>query len=80
MRLLTYSRDGNILLKKRRVAERRKLHLPIWAASSSLHARTPKLETKATHTYEQPGTYKVLVKVVDIFGNDTTKMVEVSTI
>lgn len=27
--------------------------------------------------YEQPGTYKVLGKVVDIFGNDTTKMVEV---
>jgi DNA modification methylase len=39
--------------------------------------RDPKLETKATHTYDQPGTYKVLVKVVDIFGNDTTKMVEV---
>jgi len=39
--------------------------------------KDPKLETKATHTYEQPGTYKVLVKVVDIFGNDTTKMVEV---
>jgi len=36
-----------------------------------------KLETQATHTYEEPGTYKVLVKVVDIFGNDTTKMVEV---
>ena len=40
--------------------------------------KNPKLETKATHTYEQPGTYKVLVKVVDIFGNDTTKMVEVT--
>lgn len=39
--------------------------------------KNPKLETEATHTYEQPGTYKVLVKVVDIFGNDTTKMVEV---
>lgn len=39
--------------------------------------KDPKLETQATHTYEQPGTYKVLVKVVDIFGNDTTKMVEV---
>jgi len=39
--------------------------------------KNPKLETKASHTYEQPGTYKVLVKVVDIFGNDTTKMVEV---
>ncbi|MBM3299586.1 MAG: site-specific DNA-methyltransferase [Deltaproteobacteria bacterium] len=39
--------------------------------------KDPKLETKVTHTYDQPGTYKVLVKVVDIFGNDTTKMVEV---
>jgi adenine-specific DNA-methyltransferase len=39
--------------------------------------KEPKLETQATHTYEQPGTYKVLVKVVDIFGNDTTKMVEI---
>jgi len=39
--------------------------------------KDPKLITEATHTYEQPGTYKVLVKVVDIFGNDTTKMVEV---
>ena len=39
--------------------------------------KDPKLETKATHTYDQPGTYKVLVKVVDIFGNDTTKMVEI---
>lgn len=39
--------------------------------------KDPKLETKATHTYEQPGTYKVLVKVVDIFGNDTTKLLEV---
>jgi adenine-specific DNA-methyltransferase len=41
-----------------------------------LHPEDPKLEKKATHTYEQPGRYKVLVKVVDIFGNDTTKMVE----
>ena len=39
--------------------------------------KDPKLQTRATHTYDQPGTYKVLVKVVDIFGNDTTKMVEV---
>jgi DNA modification methylase len=39
--------------------------------------QNPKLATKATHTYELPGTYRVLVKVVDILGNDTTKMVEV---
>jgi len=38
--------------------------------------QNPKLAIKATHTYELPGTYRVLVKVVDILGNDTTKMVE----
>lgn len=30
------------------------------------------LETPA-HLYEQPGTYRVMVKVIDILGNDTTK-------
>ena len=29
------------------------------------------------HTYEQPGTYRVLVKVIDIFGNDTSREIEV---
>jgi adenine specific DNA methylase Mod len=40
--------------------------------------KNPKLETKGTHEYDKKGAYKVLVKVVDIFGNDTTKMLEVS--
>jgi len=40
--------------------------------------KEPKLETKATSTYEQAGKYKVLVKVVDVFGNDTTKLLEVT--
>lgn len=30
------------------------------------------------HTYEKAGTYRVLVKVVDIFGNDTTQAFDVS--
>jgi len=29
------------------------------------------------HTYSKKGTYKIMVKVVDIFGNDTTKLLEV---
>lgn len=29
------------------------------------------------HTYDKPGRYKIAVKVIDIFGNDTTKVVEV---
>jgi len=35
----------------------------------------PKLELKAQHTYAEKGTYTVLVKVIDLLGNDTTKMV-----
>ncbi|HEY5484453.1 MAG TPA: hypothetical protein VIK31_11705 [Propionibacteriaceae bacterium] len=27
-----------------------------------------------THAYDAPGTYRIAVKVVDIFGNDTTKV------
>ncbi len=29
------------------------------------------------HTYQQPGTYRALVKVIDIFGNDTSREIEV---
>jgi len=29
------------------------------------------------HTYDKPGKYQVMVKVIDIFGNDTTKLLEV---
>jgi len=39
----------------------------------------PALETKCTHTYENVGKYQVLVKVVDIFGNDTNKLLKVRT-
>jgi adenine-specific DNA-methyltransferase len=31
----------------------------------------------APHEYPEPGTYKVAVKVIDIFGNDTTRVVPV---
>jgi adenine specific DNA methylase Mod len=43
--------------------------------------RTRKHPTLATqseeHHYQEPGTYKILVKAIDIFGNDTTKLLEV---
>jgi len=32
--------------------------------------------TSAPHTYKVPGEYKIAVKVVDVFGNDTTKVVK----
>jgi adenine-specific DNA-methyltransferase len=33
--------------------------------------------TSAEHVYGSPGEYKVAVKVIDIFGNDTTKVIKV---
>ena len=39
--------------------------------------KEPKLETTASYSYDAVGKKKILVKVVDIFGNDTTKMIEV---
>ena len=36
------------------------------------------LERNASHDYDEPGSYTVLVKVVDIFGNDTTRSAQVS--
>lgn len=35
------------------------------------------LEMSAGHTYNQPGSYTVMVKVIDILGNDTTKTLAV---
>lgn len=37
----------------------------------------PKLLLKAHHEYEQPGDYTIVVKVIDILGNDTTKAITV---
>jgi hypothetical protein len=50
--------------------------------------KEPRVATEATHTYlsapgeahqagDQPGCNEALLKVVDAFGNDTTKTVEV---
>lgn len=30
------------------------------------------------HEYANPGTYAIVVKIIDIFGNDTTKLAEVT--
>jgi hypothetical protein len=41
--------------------------------------RDRKLElTSAPHVYPAKGRYAIAVKVIDIFGNDTTKVVEVA--
>ena len=37
----------------------------------------PTLDTKVRKTYNEAGDYKVLIKVIDIFGNDTNKLLKV---
>lgn len=37
----------------------------------------PKLDLKANFEYREAGTYTVVVKVIDILGNDTTKSITV---
>jgi adenine-specific DNA-methyltransferase len=39
--------------------------------------KVPKVEYKAAHEYDAPGEYQVMVKVVDVFGNDTNKVLKV---
>jgi DNA modification methylase len=47
--------------------------------------KNPKLKLRATSEestpgvkyYKEPGEYKILVKVIDIFGNDTTRLLEI---
>jgi adenine-specific DNA-methyltransferase len=39
--------------------------------------KNPNLELVVNYTYEAPGSYDVVVKVIDILGNDTTKSMSV---
>jgi adenine-specific DNA-methyltransferase len=47
-----------------------------WQSYRTKKDRTLELKTDV-HTYEKKGVYKVMIKVIDIFGNDTTQIVEV---
>lgn len=47
-----------------------------WQSYRTRKNRTLEL-TSAKHEYEKKGRHKIAVKVIDIFGNDTTKVVEV---
>lgn len=40
--------------------------------------KDPKIELNANYHYAEPGKYTVVVKVIDILGNDTTKTLEIS--
>jgi hypothetical protein len=48
-----------------------------WQSFRTRKDRTLEL-TSAAHEYPRKGRYKIAVKVIDIFGNDTTKVVEVT--
>jgi len=39
--------------------------------------KDPKIQQHVSHTYDQPGTYIIVIKVIDILGNDTTKSVKI---
>lgn len=39
--------------------------------------KEPKILLKALHEYEEPGAFTIVIKVIDILGNDTTKAVTV---
>jgi adenine-specific DNA-methyltransferase len=39
--------------------------------------KNPKVDYEARHKYEEEGEYQIMVKVVDVFGNDTNKMLKV---
>jgi hypothetical protein len=45
-----------------------------WQSYRSRKGNDFVLET--AHAYEQPGTYSIVIKVIDILGNDTTKTVQ----
>jgi DNA modification methylase len=39
--------------------------------------KDPKIELSTSYEYKEPGKYQIVVKVIDILGNDTTKTLEV---
>ena len=47
-----------------------------WVAYRTRRERKLRL-TSGAHSYGKPGKYKVLIKVIDIFGNDTSQMLTV---
>lgn len=48
--------------------------IPNWMDYRTKNDRELKKKT-TSYSYENPGEYKIMVKVVDIFGNDTTKII-----
>jgi hypothetical protein len=49
--------------------------MPKWMDYRTKQSRSLSLKS-GKHKFEKPGIYKVMIKVIDIFGNDTTKIIE----
>jgi adenine-specific DNA-methyltransferase len=39
--------------------------------------KSPKVDYEARHKYDVAGQYQIMAKVVDVFGNDTNKVIKV---
>jgi hypothetical protein len=39
--------------------------------------KNPRVDYEAKHKYENSGEYQIMVKVIDVFGNDTNKIIKV---
>ncbi|MBC7319262.1 hypothetical protein H5T89_01330, partial [bacterium] len=39
--------------------------------------RNPRVDYEVTHKYDEPGEYQIMIKVIDVFGNDVNKVLEV---
>jgi adenine-specific DNA-methyltransferase len=40
--------------------------------------KNPRVDYEVSHKYETPGEYQIMVKVIDVFGNDTNKVIKLS--
>jgi len=38
--------------------------------------KNPRVEYEAKHKYEDAGEYQIMIKVVDVFGNDANKVIK----
>ena len=50
-----------------------------WVAYRTRKDRALPLST-TNHSYERPGRYRVLIKVIDIFGNDTSRLLDAKAV
>jgi len=55
---------------------RHDVFVPAWITYRSRGDRSLAL-TSAPHTYEKPGGYRVLIKVIDVFGNETSHVADI---